>query len=440
MPLPERYAQEVADVVAIWLPEGYFRAQTQIWNAELKAAYQLDGLPTLEQLARIRQALILSPEDIAALNIAKGHETNKLLRRVQSKLPTEDGNYVHRGNTSSDVLDTSLSLQIRSSIDIAQGDFAKLGANLQKFALQHRDTLQVGRSHGIHALPHTFGRQVAGWYSDVREGVTIFDKARDAISYGKLSGEVGTHVFIRPELEELALSQLGLKPDPAPSQVISRVRHAQVASLMAVNGGILERIATNVRLLSMTDVGEVREPFDPREQQGSSAMPHKRNPELSERICGLARLIRGNALAQLESMALWFERDISHSSVERSTFQDIFGNLSYAARLATHVIGGLVVYTDRMSENMGKTYGGIYSSRLLNELLPRGLARTDAYELVKGLSQRALDTRTDLQALASRDPKIREFLTTEELAEVFQPGYYLRNIDVAFKRLGILEE
>lgn len=438
MALPERYARQVSDMERVWKPEGYFQAQTRIWAAQSEARHELHGKPTVKQLEEIRAALQLNPQDIDALNEPKGHETNRLLRTVQGRLSPEAGNFIHRGNTSSDVLDTSLALQIIESLGIVKDDFAKLGESLKSLALKHKDTLQIGRTHGQHAIPQTFGRQILGWYAEVERGIERIARAKKIISYGKCSGEVGTNVFIEPELEERALAKLGLKPDPAPTQVISRDRHAEVAVLMAVNGATLARIATNIRLLSMTDVGEVREPFDPETQQGSSAMPHKRNTELTERVSGLNRRIRGATSEELDTAILWLERDISHSSTERFTFADLFGCLAYAARLTTEVINGLVVYPERMLTNLNATYGAIYSSRLLNTLLEKGMSRTDAYELVKTLAQKAMDEKIPLQKLAGKNRQIRNLLGSGELAELFNPEFYLRNIDVAYKRAGVV--
>lgn len=439
MPLPERYAREVPRIVKVWKPAGYFDAQLKIWLAQSEARHELYGKPTAGQLKQIRTALELTPEDIRALNEAKGHETNKLLRKVQGKLSPEAGNFIHLGNTSSDVLDTSLSLQIIESLGLIKDDFSRLGESLASLALKHKNTLQIGRTHGQQAIPQTFGRQVVGWYAEVKRGVKRVDHAKEVIAFGKCSGEIGTHVFISPELEEKALAKLGLKPDEAPTQVISRDRHSEVVALMTVNGATLARIATNIRLLGMTDVGEVREPFDAEAQQGSSAMPHKRNTELTERIVGLNREIREKVGTELDAAITWLERDISHSSSERFVFADLFGCLSYAAKLTTFVIDGLVVNADKMLKNMDKTYGAIYSSRLLNALLEtQKISRTEAYELVKGLSQTAMDTETPLIKLASGNTKITRLLKQDQLTELFNPNFYLRNIDVAFKRTGLV--
>lgn len=439
MPLPERYKEQVPDITNVWEPEGTFRAQMGTWSAQCEARHKLDGRPTAKQLKEINDALKLSPQDVADLNVAKGHETNKLIGKVQSRLPKEVGNFIHRGNTSSDVLDTSLSLQTIESLDIVENDFTQLSDSLKKRAIEHIHTVQIGRSHGQHAIPQTFGRQLAGWYAEVKRGIVRINEAKKVISFGKLSGEVGTHVFIEPELEELALEKLGLKPDEAPTQVISRDRHVQVMALMMVNSGTLARISENIRHLAQTEVGEVREPFEAG-RVGSSAMPHKRNPELSERIIGLARIIRGDLIAEAESSQLLFERDISHSSVERFVFPDVFGALAYMARLQKYVIDGLEVFPKKMKKNLEMTHGAIYSPSLLNSLLDaEKLSRAEAYELVKKLAQKAIDEEIDLKELALNEPRIINTLGRKKLEELFDPKFYLKNIDVAFKRAGLIK-
>jgi len=437
MPLPQRYAAQVPDLVALWAPAGYFAAQTRIWAAQCRAAHELTGAPTAAELGRIEAALTLAPTDVQALTAASGHETNKLLRLVQSRLGPE-GNYVHRGNTSSDVLDTSLALQMLGSLDVVAVDLAKVAATLRALALQHRLTLQVARSHGIHAIPHTFGRKVAGWLAEALRGQERLERCRQVIGVGKLAGEVGTHVFIQPALEERALALLGLRPDPAPTQVIPRDRHAEVVMQLALVGGMCARVALNVRLMAQTEVGEVREPFGA-DQQGSSAMPHKMNPELSERIRGLVALMRGNVVTAMECMDLWHERDMSHSSAERTTLPDSFGNLCYALRLLhTHVLSQLVVFEQVMAANVERTNGALYSSRLLNELLETGqVDRTTAYDQVKALAQQALKGGPHLRELAAQDALISALLPPDRLAELFDPAYYLRNIGVAYQRLGL---
>lgn len=441
MPLPQRYAEEVSDLNKIWEPEGYFINQVKIWLAQSEARNEIYGIPNGKQLKELEKALKLSSKDIQYLVKAQGHETNRLLRLVQSRLPQKIGNILHQGNTGSDVLDTSLSLQIIQSLGIIETDFTNLKDSLLSLALKHKGDSQIGRSHGQHAVPQTFDRQVLGWYSQIVRSIERIKQSKKVIAFGKCSGEIGTNVFIDPKLEERSLAKLGLKPEPAPTQVIPRDRHAEVSVLMAVNGACLANIATNIRLLAMTDVGEVREPFDPKAQQGSSAMPHKRNPELAERICGLNRVIRGAAFEEIDTVMLWLERDISHSSTERFVFPDLFGNLSYAARLAKKIIDGLVVNSDRMLDNLNRTYGAIYSPRLFNALLERGkMSRTEAYELVKGLTQKAMDKKIPLWELASKDKKIKGVFSQEEFSGLFNPDYYLRNIDASYNRLGIVSD
>lgn len=438
MPAPTRYAEQIPDIVKIWEPEGYFQTQTKIWEAQCEARNELYGNPTTRQLKQIKSALKLTTKDINILKEAKGHETNKLLTRVQGRLSPEAGNFIHLGNTSSDVLDTSLSLQIIESLCIVGNDFSQLGESLKKLALEHKDTLQIGRSHGQHAIPQTFGRQVVGWYAEVKRGIERIDRAKKIIAFGKCSGEIGTHVHIEPKLEKQALLKLGLKPDEAPTQIISRDRHIEVVGLMVVNSNTLARIAENIRHLAMTEIGEVREPFEGLTHPGSSAMPHKRNPELSERIIGLDRVIRSKITEESEASRTLLERDISHSSTERYVFPDLFENLTYAARLTKFIIDNLEVFPDKMRENLNMTHGVIYSSRLLNALLDTGkYTRTQAYDLVRKLAQKAIGHKIELKDLVLNDAVIKTHLKTKEIEELFNPKFYLKNISVAFERTGI---
>jgi adenylosuccinate lyase len=439
MPAPIRYAEQIPDVVKIWEPEGYFLAQTKIWKAQCEASHDLYNSPSLKQLKQIQAALKLTPDDIKKLTEAKGHETNKLLRTIQGRLTPDVGNFIHLGNTGSDVLDTSLSLQIIESLNIIDNDFRNLEKVLGLLALKYKDTLQIGRTHGQHAIPQTFGRQVLGWYAEVKRGIDRIDRAKNIIAVGKCSGEIGTHVFIDPQLEELALQKLGLRADEAPTQIISRDRHTEVVGLMAINSDTLARIAESIRHLAMTEIGEVREPFEGLTHAGSSAMPHKRNPELSERIIGLCRITRSKLAEESDVSKMLFERDMSNSSTERYVFPDLFENLTYATRLTTFIIKNLEVFPDRMIKNLNLTHGAIYSSRLMNALIKTGkYSRSEAYDLVRTLTQQTLDLGIDLQTLAAKEQQISKVLTAKELNEIFDPKFYLKNINVAFKRTELI--
>lgn len=439
MPAPIRYREQIPDIVNVWEPEGYFRMQTKIWEAQCEAQHELYGNPTAKQLKQIKSALKLTTKDIINLQEAKGHETKKLLLAIQGRLSPETGNFIHLGNTSGDVLDTSLSLQIIESLNILKNDFNQLEKSLKKLALKYKETLQIGRTHGQHAIPQTFGRQVISWYAEVKRGIERIDRAKKIIAFGKLSGEIGTHVFIDPKLEEKALKKLGLNPDEAPTQIISRDRHIEVAGLMVVNSSTLARIAENIRHLAMTEIGEIREPFEGSTPAGSSAMPHKRNPELSERIIGLDRIIKSTITEESEASRTLLERDISHSSTERYVFPDLFENLIYITRLTEFIIDNLEVFPDKMRENLDMTHGSIYSSRLLNALIAtKKYSRSKAYHMVRKLAQKAIDDRIGLKDLVLNDSNIKTVLKAKEIEELFNPQFYLKNIAVAFKRTGII--
>lgn len=439
MPAPIRYAEQIPDMVKVWEPQGYFLAQTKIWKAQSEARNELYGKPSTKQLKQIRSALKLTADDINKLSEAIGHETNKLLRTIQGRLSPETGNFIHLGNTSTDVLDTSLSLQIIESLNIVKKDFNGLGNSLKKLALKYKNTFQIGRTHGQHAIPQTFGRQVVGWYAEVKRGMERIDHAKKIIAVGKLSGEIGTHVHIEPELEKRTLAKLGLVPDEASTQIISRDRHVEIVGLMVTNSNTLARIAENIRHLAMTEIAEVREPFTGLTPAGSSAMPHKRNPELSERIIGLDRVVRSKLIEESEASRTLLERDISNSSTERYVFPDLFENLTYATRLTKFIIDNLEVFPDKMRENINMTYGAIYSSRLMNALIDTGKSsRAKAYDLVKKLAQKTIDQKLNLEDLALNDPYIKKLLKTADIEELFDPKFYLRNIDIAFERTGLI--
>ena len=385
-------------------------------------------------VAGLRRARI-DPDRIARLEERVGHDVVAFLDSIAEEVG-EDARFLHRGLTSSDVLDTSLALQMVRASDLLLNDLDRLASVVRRRAVEERETLMAGRTHGIHAEPISFGFVLAGWLDELDRARLRLLGAREEIRVGKLSGAVGTHATIDPRVEEKALERLGLKVAPITTQVIARDRHAAYMASLAILAGSLEKFATDIRHLQRSEVAELREPFGA-EQKGSSAMPHKRNPILSERICGLARTIRGYLLTALEDQALWHERDISHSSAERIVVPDACTLLDYMLRLMADIVEGLTVDRARMRANLYRSGGVVFSQRVLLALVQKGMSRQDAYRVVQGAALSALDGGTDFRAVVGEAPEVRERLTPAELAELFDPAYYLRFLDVTFERVGL---
>src|SRR3989454_8198757 len=386
-------------------------------------------------LERLRQAQV-DPDHIARLEERVGHDVVAFLDSLAESIGGEDARYLHRGLTSSDVLDTALALQLVQAADILLKDVDRLSSVIRRRAVEERNTLMAGRTHGIHAEPLSFGFVLAGWLDELDRDRQRLVTAREDIRVGKLSGAVGTHATVDPRVEEAALAKLSLKVAPVTTQVIARDRHAAYLSTLAVLGGSLEKFATDIRHLQRSEVSEVREPFGD-QQKGSSAMPHKRNPILSERVCGLARVIRGYAQTALENQALWHERDISHSSAERIIFPDACMLLDYMLRLMADILEGLTIDRARMRANLYRSGGVVFSQRVLLALVQKGMSRQDAYRVVQRAALTALDDGQDFKTIVGQVPEVRERLTAEELAELFDPAYYLRHLDVTFERVGL---
>jgi adenylosuccinate lyase len=346
------------------------------------------------------------------------------------------GRWIHLGLTSSDVLDTALSLQIQESADILAEDLRKLEEVLSELAVRYKHTLTIGRTHGIHAEPTTFGHKMAVFVAQVRRDCRRLEQARDELRVGKLSGAVGTHANVPAEVEESALDRLGLKPAEAATQILQRDRHAQFVACLAVIASTLEQQATEIRALQRTEIGEAFEPFSSG-QQGSSAMPHKRNPELCERICGLARVLRGHVVTALDNVAVWHERDIGHSSAERIILPDACIALDYMLDLLRSIYDGLEVCPEAMERNLNLTHGLIYSGQVLLALVERGMPRGEAYDIVQAAARRVWAGDGDLLTRLSEDSRITDRVSAEELAALFDPNYHLRGIEVAFARLGL---
>jgi adenylosuccinate lyase len=364
------------------------------------------------------------------------HDLLAFIRSVADSLG-EESRYVHHGLTSYDVEDTALGLLLKESAELLERDVAELIAVLQERALEHKDTLMMGRTHGIHAEPITFGLKLALWLDEMHRHARRLATAKAEVSVGKISGAVGSHATVPPALEEAVCGRLGLEVAPVSTQIVQRDRHAHFIATLAIIAASLEKFATEIRHLQRTEVAEVAEPFAAG-QTGSSAMPHKRNPEKCERISGLARLFRGYTVAALENVALWHERDLTDSAPERIILPDACILLDYMLDLFTSIMRGLDVFPERMRENLESTYGVIFSQRVLLALVDKGLKRQDAYKLAQRNAMRAWRERSPYLNALYEDPEVLEHISREELAALFDYGYFVRYVDESFSRLGLV--
>ncbi len=418
----------------------------QVWSDENKyGKWLLVELAVCEAWA---EEGVIPQEDMEKLRHAKynhqimeevfertRHDVTAFLRSITEGLG-EEGRWVHLGLTSSDVMDTALSLQLVEAGKILSEDIDKLRDTLGAGAKRYKDTPIMGRTHGVHAEPTTFGLKLALWWDEMGRQRERLDQAINSICVGKVSGAVGTHATIPPHVEERVCQRLGLGVAPVSNQILQRDRHAHFVSTLALIAASLEKFATEIRSLQRTEVREVEEPFG-KGQTGSSAMPHKRNPELTERVCGLARLIRGHSVTALENVALWHERDISHSSAERIILPDSCLALDYILGLFTQVMDGLRVYSDRMWENIESTRGLVFSQRVLLALIEQGLSREKAYELVQRNAMRSWEDGADFRDLLKGDDELTAVLPSTSLSDLFDYGYYLRHVEQTFNRVGL---
>ena len=420
----------------------------RIWSQETKYDHWLRvelavcqvharrGVIPGDALNRIKAQAKVDPRRIDEIEAITRHDVIAFLTNLEEAIGT-DSRFVHIGMTSSDVLDTALALQLQQACEVLLAGLERFRAAVRGLALAHRATLCVGRSHGIHAEPMTFGLKAALWYAEAGRNLERLRRARETVRVGKISGAVGTFAHIEPDVEEEACHLLGLEPAPVSSQIVQRDRHAELMTTLAIIAASLEKVAVEIRALQRTEIGEAEEPFA-EGQKGSSAMPHKRNPVGSENVAGLARLIRSHAGAALENVALWHERDISHSSVERVILPDSTILLDYMLHRMSGILEGLRVYPERMRENMARSFGLMYSQRVLLRLTESGLPRQRAYEIVQRNAMRAWSERTPFQDLLTADPEVAERLTPAALAECFNPAWYLRNVDAIYRRLNLL--
>jgi adenylosuccinate lyase len=428
----DRYSRP--EMARIWSQEAKYANWLRVELAVCEVYARRELIPG-EALNRIKAKARVDPYRIDEIEQTTRHDVIAFLTNLEESIGT-DSRYVHIGMTSSDVLDTALALSLQEASDLLLAGLERLRAALRALAITHKRTLCVGRSHGIHAEPMTFGLKAALWYAEAGRNLERLRRARETVRVGKISGAVGTFAHIDPDVEEEACHLLGLEPAPVSSQIVQRDRHAEFMATLAIVAASLEKIAVEIRSLQRTEIGEVEEPFA-EGQKGSSAMPHKRNPVGSENITGLARLVRANAGAAFENVALWHERDISHSSVERVILPDSTILVDYMLDRFSGILEGLRVYPERMRENIERSFGLMYSQRVLLRLTGAGLARQAAYEIVQRNAMRAWTDRRSFQALLAADPGVTAHLGADALAECFDPAWYLRNVDAIYRRLNL---
>ena len=416
----------------IWQEENKYKIWLEIELLACEALFLLkkinkDAIENIKKnarysLARIQEIEKITQHDVLAFTTAVGENLGKYSR------------YFHQGLTSSDILDTSLALELKQSAEIIIEDIERLIRVLKEKAIEHKYTLMVGRTHGVHAEPITLGFKFALWFSEMQRNLERIKRAKEEISYGKISGVVGTFAHLDPYVEEYVCKELSLKPAKISNQIIQRDRHAYYMTTLALVASSLEKIATEIRSLQRTEIYEVEEKFAIG-QKGSSAMPHKRNPIICERVCGLSRVVRANAIAAMENVNLWNERDISHSSAERIIIPDSNILIDYMLQKFTNLITNLNIYPEHMKQNLEKTKGLIFSQKIMLELTERGLSREEAYKIVQRISMQVWQGQADFKALLLENAEVGQYLTKSEIEECFDYQTYLRNIDIIFTRV-----
>jgi adenylosuccinate lyase len=426
----DRYSR--AAMKALWQPERKYATWLNVELLACEALVQKKLMPA-SALREIKSKARVDTARIDALETVVKHDVIAFIESISEQVGPA-ARYLHMGLTSSDILDTSLAVLMVEAADMILQGTDRLLTAIRKRAVEHRDTLMIGRSHGIHGEPITFGLKLAIWYDEVERHRQRIDEAREGIAYGKVSGAMGTFAHLSSDVEAHVCKRLGLKPAPASSQIIQRDRHAAYLTALALLASSIEKFATEIRHLQRTEVLEAEEPFTPG-QKGSSAMPHKRNPIISENLCGLARLVRANSVAAMENITLWHERDISHSSVERVIIPDSTILIDYMLARMADLVTNLVVYPERMQRNMDFTGGVIYSQRLMLELVRRGMPRVQAYEVVQRLAMTAWNGTASFRDLVAKDPVITRHLKAKEIADCFDPGAYTREVAAILKRV-----
>ena len=420
-------------MAAVWSEESKYDKWLLIELA-VSEAWAEEGVVPAEDMAKLRSASYDIGRLREILEVTR-HDMTAFLTSITEKLGPE-GRWLHLGLTTSDVWDTATALQLVEAGELLDREVAALIDVLRQKALEHKDTMMMGRTHGVHAEPITFGLKMALWWDEMRRNRKQLAQAREMIAVGKISGPVGTHATVSPSIEARACRRLGIDATPVSNQIVQRDRHAHFVTTIALIAASLEKFATEIRGLQRTEIREVEEPFGTG-QTGSSSMPHKRNPDLSERVCGLARLVRGHSVTALENVALWGERDISHSSAERIILPDSCLALDYSLNLFIGVMRGLVVYPERMKQNMDATKGLLFSQRVMLALVDKGLSREDAYKIAQRNSSRVLDEGIAFKEALEADAEFTGKLKPEEVDDLFDSSYYVRYVDDTFQRAGL---
>ncbi len=429
----KRYTRE--EIGKIWSEENKFRKWLDVEIAVCRAWAKLGKIPQpalrkIEEKTRIDEETL---EKIREYEKVYKHDVLAFVSAISEQVG-EEGRYIHLGLTSSDVIDTALALLMREALEVLIKDVDLVMEELKKLAYEHKDTLMIGRTHGVHAEPITLGIKFAVWYDEMKRNRERLLRAKERISYGKISGAVGTYSNVPPEVEKIALSELGLRIEPASTQIVHRDRHAEFMTAMAITASSLEKFATEIRHLQRTEVLELQEPFT-KGQRGSSAMPHKKNPIHSERICGLARVIRANLIPALENIVLWHERDISHSSVERIILPDSSIALDYILNLFHEILKNIVVNKDRMLKNMEISKGLYFSSKVLVALTEKGMSRDEAYDVVQKCAMESWNSDKSFKEVLLLDENVRKYLSAEDIEDIFDPWEFLKHRDYIFNKV-----
>ncbi len=428
----ERYSRP--GISAIWSDENRFRIWLEIETLAVEAHVKLGRVPA-DALKTIKEKASFDVKRINEIEETVKHDVIAFLTNV-AEYVGEPARYIHLGMTSSDVLDTALSVQMKQAGEIILKALEKLRDTIAERAKEHKYTLCIGRTHGIHAEPTTFGLKMALWYEETKRNITRFKAALENISYGKISGAVGNYQHIDPFVEKFVMENLGLKPAPVSTQIIQRDRHAEYLCALAIIASSLDKFATEIRHLQKTEVYEAEEYFS-KGQKGSSAMPHKRNPITCERVSGMARLLRANAMIGLENVPLWHERDISHSSVERVILPDSTIAMDYMLHIFTNIVEKMFVYPENMTKNLNITGGLFFSEGILLALAGKGLSREEAYKLVQRNAMKVWEQGKDFKSEVMSDPDVRNNLSEEEINNIFDLKKCTRNVDVIFERIGL---